>query len=378
MQPLDAQRISGPSSPTYRTPKPTRPYHVPWSLPPESPESSPGARTIEIQRCTSTDSSAVSVINSSFSMTGDIDDQTSRTSSPDSTLYSKICEVAIASLDIDEDEELLQQATSSCFAREMTPEPPRDKAWAHAMRVAATSSDPMLMKRCMNYVSRSIHEWTEDDMIDLTRQLVWGASDPGIPNINDHFAALVVLLRDAFSRVRRVHVRLDERFLWHLNKSLTTTFECCWNDDSYKAVGSFLGLTATKTLERQVACALAQCKFIGSLYRQNILGRSCIEFCIGILIRHTTTLEYLAGLSNLLFQAGTKLWREYRDPKATIDMLKEIVLKAAEGIMDNRALYPNLISLKTTEAQVQHILSNLDDYIQHLDSAYVPEYLAMI
>jgi len=179
-------------------------------------------------RCTSTDSSRLSTSysSSSYAETLDNDSRTSRTFSPDGTLESKTS----GSQSGDKEEPIaILKDPNEIYSDAPTPRPAQKRKWVQAMRNAALVKDPLIKERYLNVAVRSIDVWTDDEMVALTRQFVWGASEPGRPNINDHFATLADMLRDAFTRVRP-HERLGDRFSWHLKTSSITTFEQCWND----------------------------------------------------------------------------------------------------------------------------------------------------
>jgi len=146
--------------------------------------------------------------------------------------------------------------------------------------------------------------------------------------------------------------------------------------ENYRAIGSF-DTFPRKGLSRQLSCALEHCKLLGSLYRKDFLDRTDVAYCVGILLKFTTTLEHLTALSNLLFQAGTRLWRDCTDRQTEINTLRKCVVEAAEGIVCDRALFLNTLALKTTKATVVHILSQLDEYLNYFNPNYISQYIVV-
>lgn len=105
------------------------------------------------------------------------------------------------------------------------------KLWASKFEEASQARDLDTRTRCAKAIVSSINPWDEDEMLDLVRAIVWGASDSKIRNTNDHFASLSLALHRSFADLWPKE-ELELKFMMVLCDAVIGTFLNSWSSVS--------------------------------------------------------------------------------------------------------------------------------------------------
>ncbi|KDR82462.1 hypothetical protein GALMADRAFT_220470 [Galerina marginata CBS 339.88] len=251
--------------------------------------------------------------------------------------------------------------------------PPRvnsRKAWTDAFENATKSRDHEVMVFGARAIVNFGGSWTDDEMLDLARAFVWGASDRSTLNIHDHFAKFATIVRQTFSTLRP-NDGLGEKFSTSLRNAAIGTFLHCWNiEDSHKAIIQVRFPTPNQT--QFVLSSLAHCNFIGCLYKAHFISRTDTIGCVRVLFQNTSVIEHLVAVRHIIFQAGMQLWRESDDPEAEMKEFTGHLVNAAKGIPCDRAVLPQRPPyFKTVKASVDYITTGLDEFSASMKPGYV-------
>lgn len=214
------------------------------------------------------------------------------------------------------------------------------------------------------YARRLVHcgcEWDEDELMCLSRALVWRASERG-ENPTEPLAAFASQVYQVFHVAPWTGV--DENFRRCLWDAVRETFMSSWYSEEQQTSGrtiTYIKKPSPGHL-KYVVSALSICSFIGDLFRYKFINRPDTVSCIRILMQNLATVEHVTAISNIIKHAEVPLWRESLNLDVEVQEFGKVLLEKSKPLKDFRTvLLQRIVGSARVRSKVDDILGYVED-----------------